>query len=289
MAIRQVPSDAVSDDHLKTRGPLVRFRLQTLLLVFAILSFTLWLWMRFVEPSVLRHWAIAKISDSGNKLIFDERNEFDEDGMPSDLYGKPRDAASRNLMSITATDDGAAIEAARRVHSIPEVRQLSLGNQVTDKGLSAISQVEAHPALQLLALYDSPVTREGVAQLAELEWLRNVMLCRSAINADVVTGLESIASLEQLWLTDTPNKAGMIGSENPNRITEEIAAAVSKLHRLRFLALSNLNVSDASARHLHELKNLQVLGLSDCRISDEALDELHFALPNCKIEVSSNW
>ena len=270
---------------LKTsRSRRFRFRLRTLLVLTAIVSALFFVWTRYIKQPVMRRIAVHRIFNTGGELTFDTPE------VPNDMaIGEPGDAAFYNLNSVHARDNLATFEVARQLQSIPEVTELMLGDQVTDAGLSAIAHVRTHPSLNSLFLFDSQVTTGGMSQLTDVEWLRDIYLVRSAIDHRAIEGLGSIQALRHLWIIDNNTAFGAKGSTNANLITEPIAKQLAKLQRIEFISFQNVNLSDASARHLHSLQNLRFLGLNDCRISDEAVAELRAALPECKVEVASNW
>ena len=64
-----------------------------------------------------------------------------------------------------------------------------------------------------------------------------------------------------------------------------IASAVSKFPRLRFLGLSFGAIDDAGLKYFTDLKQIRSLKLTGCKkLSAAAIQALHQALPNCRIE-----
>ena len=61
------------------------------------------------------------------------------------------------------------------------------------------------------------------------------------------------------------------------------AICLHQLASLRFLQLTDTEVTDAALEHLERLTNLNHLDLTNTRVTPEGVTELQKALPECEI------
>ena len=253
-----------------------RFSLRGLLVAFALVGCMLTAWIRFAQPIVEHRWAVEQVRLSGGRFLF--RADYEAEGFPNFAHSDANHW--RDVLVVDVRNDQNAGAVAAQLGRMPEVEGLCFGRGVTDAGLAAICEIGSHPSLEYLNLINSRITDGGLSHLAKLKQIRLIMFNTCPIGDGGLAQLQSLPNLDTLSLVEeTRNLA------NPNRFTEPGFAAIGGLKRLELFNAINLNVSDASARHLHNLKRLKRLRLVRCQISDEAAAALRMALPDCEIEI----
>ena len=163
------------------------------------------------------------------------------------------------------------------------------------------------------------ITDAGLARLAGLTQLRELLLDNAQITDAGLAHLAGLTRLELLWL-DTPETtdaglahlAGLtrlkfltlwhtqitdsglahlarltqlqwLDLGSTHNITDAGLAHLAGLTQLQQLDLSDTPITDAGLAHLARLTQLQHLGLIGTRITDAGVAKLQDALPNCQI------
>jgi hypothetical protein len=265
-----------------------RIGLRNTLLQFALLSCATYVITNHVVPNIMRRLAIENIYSGGGAVLF--RDDYKPDS--GQIYSGDQSNAWGAVMIVHARNDAEATAIAGQLKRLPEVETLFLG-RVSDKGLAALSDAGAGAGVNTINLLVSPVTADGLSQLARFNQLRTLFINTCPIDDASLAGLKRIESLRELTLLEEGARG------NPNRFTEAGYEAVSKLDQLEVLWLAQLRISPASANHLKHMTRLKRLRVSRYAkigigpkqtpdlnlVSDNTIAELRQSLPNCTIEV----
>jgi Leucine Rich repeat len=250
-----------------------RFSMRALMLTVAVVAGGLTVVLQFILPKFEHRWAVHQIYISGGRVNFpddSEREEHDYD--PRRLLRN----YWRGVSSINVGGDQEAIAVAKLLESIPELQMVRFYG-VTDAGLEAICQMGPYPSLVALDFDDSRITGAGLSDTSSLQNVRSLFFNTCQVDASAMARFKSMPALRGLWLIEEGKSA------NPARYPEESFAEIGSLDNLELLHLTNLQITDAAARHLSGLKRLKILRLSHCKISDSALQELRRTLPSCQL------
>lgn len=190
-----------------------------------------------------------------------------------------RDSTSLKILKMSNTrvnDNGLEI-----LDALPKLEQLSLSNQVTNKGLkklmslkrlkalelhhakisdAGLSALESLPRLELLDLSNSAVTDQGTKTLAKIASLRYLDVSGTSISDRGMNTLSALSRLEVLYANA--------------KVTDKGLAAIGRMKSLKTLDLSGTSITAAGLKQLSDLKSLEALALSDTAIGDEAMDTL---------------
>jgi hypothetical protein len=250
-----------------------RFRIRTLLFVFAIVGCSLFAILQFIVPTFEHRWAIRQIHASGGRTIFPEDYEKGD-------YNESRRRANywRDVSTVKVRGNREAITVAKHLESIPELKMVDL-HGVTDRGLEAICQVGRRLSLEYICLFDSEITGADLSDMSNLKSVHELFFNTCQVDAAALAHFRSLPSLRELWIVEEGRPA------NPARYTQECFSEIGRMEDLEHLWFTNLQVSDAAARRLHNLKRLKVLKLGFCQISDQSIADLQQALPNCEIRI----
>lgn len=171
-----------------------------------------------------------------------------------------REAASKPTSSSTASDQeeqkglqwvkahGGSVSYARsRKDATAYIAKVELKNaKLTEENLKELIRLEGLQQVNELNLYNTPVTRSGLQELAALKQLHDLNL-----------GL-------------TP-------------LTDVDARALGQLKELQDLNLSSTNITDKGLKELAGLRQLKTLYLIDTQTTVRGVVELQQVLPECRI------
>jgi hypothetical protein len=256
-----------------------RFGLRWLLLSFGVAACALFVLMQHAVPTATHRWAIRRITNSGGQVIF--YDSANAQYMSEESRRRLQQQAWRRVLTLSLSDDAAAIEAAAHFEFLPEVRSVYLGQNVSDTGLQEFCDAARDRSLDSLGLLGSSITTAGLSDLAKLERLPMLFIHDGAVDDNGLAQLKLIPGLKSLWLLE------QVDIGKPDRFTPKGFAEIGKLNRLESLQLHGLKITDSAARQLHGLSRLQCLMLDQCEISDAALDDLRAALPTCNVSPSN--
>ncbi len=249
-----------------------RFSLRALLLTFLVVGCGLFAVQRFLLPVLQHRWAIWQIHSAGGSIT---PEDFEDAHLRP-----PNHWQSQNIWSgvsdVAADGDREAIAVAQHLASVPELQCANL-HYVTDAGLEAICRAAPHTSISNIGLYRSHISGNGVSDMSGLKNLRQLFLNTCQLDDAALDRFRSIPDLRYLYLLEWGKPP------NPTRFTETSFAEIGRLKNLELLSLGGLEVPDAAARHLHNLKRLKTLRLTYCQVSDQALEELREALPDCQL------
>lgn len=130
-------------------------------------------------------------------------------------------------------------------------------SQVTGPGLAALAKL---PALREIVLHDRDLGAAGLDALRAISTLRRLELSGNAADPSFA-GLAALAALEQLRL-------------HYPELDDRAAAELGRLVALRDLDLAHSQISDVGLAHFAALANLQVLVLSHTRVTNRGLAAL---------------
>jgi serine/threonine protein kinase len=141
------------------------------------------------------------------------------------------------------------------------------GTKVTDAGLVHLKELKN---LTRLDLGITQMTDAGLVHLKELKNLMELYLHGTAVTDAGLVHLKVLKNLTKLWLGVTQvTDAGLVHLKELNNLTE--------------LRLGVTQVTDAGLEHLKEHKSLKYLNLQQTKVTPKGLDELHAAIPGCRI------
>jgi hypothetical protein len=149
------------------------------------------------------------------------------------------------------------------------LRQLDLGERITDEGLHALRVVKT---LEQLDLSQARVTRVGLSALSGIPGIHTLLLGASITDADLAA-LARFKNLKRLDLTaarisdqGADNLTQMVQLEelalSKTRVTDQTLQKLSRLPRLRYLELSDTPVTLAGFGKLGGFPSLQVLSFT---------------------------
>jgi hypothetical protein len=141
--------------------------------------------------------------------------------------------------------------------------------QATDEGLRHIGKMSG---LEELFIWDDrSVTDAGVAHLASLKNLKNILINRSNLTDDSLALLSSLPRVEVLSLQQ-------------NHFTDEGLVRLNGKETLKriYIGIGDLRVSDAGLAHLRNFKNLEILDVQNSGVTARGLEELIKGLPKLK-------
>ncbi len=143
-------------------------------------------------------------------------------------------------------------------------------SDVTDRGLSYLGKVDM---LQVLHFNNcSRVTDRGLAAIKHNTELEELSLVNTRCSND---GMEIVSQLTNLRGLSVSG----LGDTGP--------AHISKLPRLRKLALVDCTINEAGVRALSRLSGLETLELYRCQMLDSIEVQVKRVLPGCRIVVNS--
>ncbi len=149
----------------------------------------------------------------------------------------------------------------------PTLRVLDLtGADIEDRGIAAIAKLKG---LEELLVNHGRFTEKGFASLASLVNLRRFEAVRTRITAASAATLQAWPKLERLNLDYTT-------------FNDEGLKAISSLP-LRELRLDSANITDAGVVPLSAMKSLKLVNLYHTLVSEDAHGRLVQALPDTKI------
>jgi hypothetical protein len=252
-----------------------RFSLRWLLIAFGLAAFALFVVVQHAFPIATHRWAIHNITSTGGGVTF--RDEASAEYLSPESQRALERQSWRPVQRVRMDDDVAVSSVVRSIQYLPEVRHFTLGENVTDKGLSGFCDAAADVPIDSLALFGPSTTPSGIVQLVKLKHLRTLFIHNGATNDEGLSHLKLMPSLDSLWILEQDD------SGNPAQYTAEGFSEIGKLDRIRSLQLHGLKISDAAASKLHGLTGLEFLMLDQCEISDAALQDLRTALPTCNV------
>ena len=201
-------------------------------------------------------------------------------------------AGLEKMRSLDIMNTAVGDNALRYLVPMTRLESLSLGRNVTQRGLAALKPLKR---LQWL-LFQAGIGDEGVAQLVGCPSLEHIRTF-TTVTDDGFRNLGRITTLKELdlaWmktpvtdaeianlaeLTDL-ERLDLVPTGHPEaaKITDAALETVAKFHMLRELSLSGPGITDAGLRHIKGLRRLQDLWLTDTRITAAGLHHLE-AMP----------
>ncbi|MBI1314051.1 hypothetical protein GC176_22375 [bacterium] len=176
----------------------------------------------------------------------------------------------RNLRRLFLIVDTTPI----RTEGLSQLRDLDnlllLSAQWTMIDDDGLSQIQGIVSLRLLRLNWSRVSDKGLRYIERLPDLLMLYLSGTRVTDAAAEQIGKLKQLGALQLSHT-------------KLTDTGVAKLGSLTELTHLGLDATEVSDASIPVLKLLQKLQYLNVSETRLSLEGLQELHEALPECRI------
>ncbi len=178
------------------------------------------------------------------------------------------------LACFNCTFEGAGLQAVSE--GLPELKVLDLGyagldSSIDDKSVEGLRNMKQ---LQVVRLDRARVTDKGLAIIADVVNLNNLMLTGSAVTG---TGFRDHAG-------KLPNLTNCLLNET--RLSDEgLQQLLAAAPRLENLMIVKTAVTDKGLKQLKDVQQLKNLMLSKDRYSSAVLDELRAALPQCKINL----
>ena len=156
-------------------------------------------------------------------------------------------------------------------------------------------------SLRVLRLSNNQVGDRTLQRLAEggPQHLRELYLERTDVTDDGLAHLESFPDLEVVYLSATRVTGGgmqhLSGLEHLRAVdlrmsglTDENVQGLACLQQVRSLNVDGNAISDAAVVVLARLRRLRNLTISGTTITDGGIERLKRALPECRIDTSSN-
>ena len=195
-----------------------------------------------------------------------------------------------NLFS-TGIDDEALLELRR----LRNLRTLVLTlTKVTDAGMESLA---AHQNLMVLHLINCEVGDSGMAHVRTLTNLTYLNLQGTKVTD---AGLRSLAPLRKLkylalnfcdvsdtslsqigeWFPDLEDELSIQGT----KAEDGALRSIGRLRKLKVLRTDRTRITDAGLKHLENLTQLELLHLQNTQVTEAAVQRLHAAIPQCRIE-----
>lgn len=163
-------------------------------------------------------------------------------------------------------------------------------HRVTDAGLKQLADLTK---LTYLHLTQTRVSDAGLVHLRQLKNLTVLHLHSTLVSEE---GIARLADLENLSELHPPNlsDAGLVrlkafknltklGLRFNTKVSDAGLAHLKDFKNLAFLSLEDTNLSDAGLVHLKDCQNLRELRVQKTMITAAMIEELHKALPQCRI------
>lgn len=115
------------------------------------------------------------------------------------------------------------------------------------------------------------ITEQGLVHLARAKSLTKLTLNIATLSDIQLSRIAVFKQVESLDLHGMPG------------ITDDGLEQIATLGNLRHLFLQDLSITDCGLRHLYAMTTLESLGLRRTHESDDGVNDLHKALPNCKL------
>lgn len=213
--------------------------------------------------------------------------------------GAFREPFAKYLGAVYADADLPAEAFAQRIGMRPEELEIEYRRylNVTDEDALALARSTARP--QKLALGRTPISKAGIAALAEhaadLDWLD---LAFTSANDESLRLFSVAKRLRQLNLEGTQISerslavvAGFHEIEeldlSQTSVDDTALRELTRLPKLKVLWLTGTPITDAAVDHLAKMTSLQVLGVKSTRISPVGFKRLNESLPNLKQPVGA--
>jgi len=142
-------------------------------------------------------------------------------------------------------------------------------SQASNQELATLLQQA--PNIEWLNLSRSSITGDRLSELSHMSTLRSLGLSIPTLADDDLAYIRGLSSLIDLDLEST-------------QITDAGLVHLKGCSNLRHLNLENTKVTDRALLHLSSLEDLRTLRLSNTDITDNGVQQLHQAIPNCKIQ-----
>jgi hypothetical protein len=246
---------------LKTPKRRVRFRLRTLLILFALLCMWLAWLMRGVNE---QRRAVAILEEFGAEIRFAPISSFSpwSSILPRSLRQYILEASPDHWKRVTHVTIRSAEFADSNVEvlgALPHLRYLCLsGTMITDLNMKYIGRLKN---LRTLSLGDTRVGDAGLEHLSGLRKIDTLDLSSVPITDKGMIHLREMQKLDELYL-------------NATRLTGASLAHLSAIKSLRVLHLRNTEVDGEALTILAQMPNLQIVDLIDSAVSDGDLPHL---------------
>ena len=174
--------------------------------------------------------------------------------------------------------------------SMSQLTRLSLGrhgfSRITDAGLEYLSQLTN---LRALVLLSTKVTDSGMIHLQGLQALQSLDVTSTNVTLEGLRQLEGLTNLRNVAAPENVSLeyvALFPGLEIvfSSGTTDEEAAMLTNLGRLKELGIESTQITDDAIRHLLQLQTLQQLYLFETQITPEGFTRLQAELPHCNVE-----
>ena len=233
------------------------------ILVLALLSLNI-----FLAPTRAQRAAIAKLTATGAKIYYDDRQRSglamlfgdqyfcDVTGVAWDYHGAPNPDIDigclrtfSSLQSLALAGIKAPPTDLEPLKSLPSLRDLSMREcELSDESWETIGNISSLSSLELYN--NSQISSPGLKYLANPPRLTFLLLA------------------------------------NDRTITDEEFAALGDISSLTYLVLWCPDIADQRLMHLSrltKLRQLELLDLQNSQVSDKTVQELQKTLPNCTI------
>jgi Leucine-rich repeat (LRR) protein len=207
-----------------------------------------------------------------------------------DLAGL-KNLARLNNLGIGYSREKLSEQDMAHIGSLTGLRKLNVTVPVPDAGLAHLAGLAD---LENLILSHSNVTDAALVNISRCSKLKNLVLAATKITDAGLAHIQGLKSLERLWLIGTEvgdsgveKIAGLTGLQElglgGTKVTDAGLAHLQSLANLKTLRLDDTQVTDAGLERLEGLKALQSLDLEKTKVTDAGVKRLQKALPNCKI------
>jgi hypothetical protein len=251
-----------------------RFSLRTSLVALTLASLMLAAFMQWVWPRLLHVRALYQIRAGGGEVYLPDpeaitpgRDEWD--GTPSLAWGG-------GVSDIWFDSDAEVAAALPSLPALTQLKAICLGRSTTNASLRNLAAVIPNAKLLGLQLQSSQIT--DFAPLKNLAALPDIFSNTVALTDQGLQALPEIRGLERLFILEEGKQA------RPARFGPQGFGAIARVPELKYLTLSNLEITSESAAHLRGAKKLRELTLHRCLIDAGDVAALREALPNCQIK-----
>ncbi len=227
-------------------------------------------------PSLRKLSVAGVIADADDLVVLASSSKLEEVTL-FDVTLSDRGLAAlgelENLKQLRLMSKGVVTETAwAKLTGLKQLTVLSLtGSALDDAGLAELANLTA---LEQLILLGSRITGTGLKPLANLKQLKTLTLANSPFDDDGAEALRGLSAIESLDLSTT-------------KITDRSLDAIATLAKLRMVTLDDTSVTADGLLKLRDLKQLSSISVVGVKLSAEELARLRAAMP--EVDISDVW
>lgn len=243
-----------------------QFRLRTLLVLTALVACTAGtLGVRFKQARDQRI-AVTELLKLGATITYEDGNRVQQNvplGRLSQIAPTAKSTWMRTLLGDDFFSRVTQLDLRESNYFGWSTRKLIAKDPIDDGSLAHVANL---PYLRVLVLSSDKVTDDGLQVLKGLSELEELEISRARITDDGVKFLGPLRALKKLHLVDAP-------------LTDSVLNQITSYWRLEELDLSGSQITDDGLPLLHDMTSLRVLTCRNTRVTREGMNRLRDALP----------